>query len=487
MQSEELKELWERMDEFRRVVEKTAPENLDCAELEGRVQELTNTVGLELMRIVLVRADTVSPTVEINGEQWGNRRVSVGEYTTLFGDLKLERSTYQRAGRGRVGVPIDLRLGIVERRYTPRVTRLIAHATAVMTAEDSASFLKQAGVATVSSSTVHRMALAMAARYQAMSEEVTARVREVDPVPWGAVAVQVALDGVMVPQDGEHCGRRGRQTDEPHPPRWRSRYELGPMLGPAGTDNGAGRMWHEASVGTLAFTDAEGYVLKTTYLARMPEPGKATLVDQLHDELKAVLEERPDLTVCFASDGAKYHWKVLTGMACQLPEEATGDVYFLVDFFHVAEHLADAAKAIADGTPEATVMAAGWRETIRAFPDGGHRVLKSLRYHRGKLAKNATARRSEVQDVINYIAEQAREERLGYADVDARHLPIGTGITEAAAKTVVGVRMKRAGARYQEHGGQTVMLFRSAVLSQRFDTLARELEHSYVVDVKEAA
>ncbi|MEZ4439266.1 MAG: hypothetical protein R3B72_09265 [Polyangiaceae bacterium] len=327
-------------------------------------------MGLELMR-ALLRADTESPTVEINGEQWGNRRVSKGEYTTLFGDLEIERSTYQRAGRGRVVCPSICGWGsgaslhaTGDEAHRPR--------TAVMTAQDSASFLKRAGVATVSSSTVHRMALAMAARYQTMSDQVAARVRDADPVPVGAVAVQVALDGVMVPQDGEHCGRRGRKTDEPAEPRWRSRYELGPMLGPAGTDNGGGRMWHEASVGTLAFIDAEGFVLKTTYLARMPEPGKATLVDQLHDELMAVLDERPDLTLCFASDGAKYHWKVLAGMACQLPEEATGDVYFLVDFFHAAEHLADAARAIAgDDTPEATVMAAGWRETIRAFLDGG--------------------------------------------------------------------------------------------------------------------
>jgi hypothetical protein len=486
MQNQDLNELWERVNEFRREVDETAPSKLDCVELERRVQKLANRVGLELMRTVLLRADTESPTVEINGEQWGNRRVSMGEYTTLFGDLEIERSTYQRAGRGRVGVPVDLRLGIVERRYTPRVTRLIAHATAVMTAEDAASFLEQAGVATVSSSTVHRMALAMAARHETMSEEVTARVRDADPIPVGTVAVQAALDGVMVPQDGEHCGRRGRKTDEPHAPRWRSRYELGPMLGPAGTDNGGGRMWHEASVGTLAFIDAEGHVLKTTYLARMPEPGKATLVEQLHDELMAVVEERPDLTLCFASDGAKYHWKVLAAMACQLPEDATGDVYFLVDFFHVAEYLADAAKAIAgEGTPEATVMAAGWRETLRAFPDGGQRVLKSLRYHRDKLTSKVG--RNEVQAVINYLAEQAREDRLGYATAEEHNLPIGTGITEAAAKTVVGVRMKRAGARYQEHGGQTVMLFRSAVLSKRFDTMARELERSYIADVKDAA
>ncbi|MBX3196639.1 MAG: hypothetical protein KF850_10125 [Labilithrix sp.] len=56
-----------------------------------------------------------------------------------------------------------------------------------------------------------------------------------------------------------------------------------------------------------------------------------------------------------------------------------------------------------------------------------------------------------------------------------RNYPIGTGITEAAAKTVVGVRMKRAGARFSQHGGQIVMLFRAAVLSERFDSLHREL------------
>ena len=162
MSSNDLSEVWERVTQFRREVDETSPDKLDCERLERRAQELANAVGLELMRGVLLRADTVGPTVEIRGEQWGDRRVSKGEYTTLFGDLTIERSTYQRAGRGRVGVPVDLRLGIVERRYTSRVTRLIAHATAVMTAQDSASFLKQAGVGTVSSSTVHRMALAMA-------------------------------------------------------------------------------------------------------------------------------------------------------------------------------------------------------------------------------------------------------------------------------------------------------------------------------------
>ena len=68
-----------------------------------------------------------------------------------------------------------------------------------------------------------------------------------------------------------------------------------------------------------------------------------------------------------------------------------------------------------------------------------------------------------------------------------RCYPIGTGVTEAAAKTVVGSRMKRAGARFSQHGGQTVMLFRTAILSKRFAALHRELTASYAARVKVAA
>ncbi len=64
-----------------------------------------------------------------------------------------------------------------------------------------------------------------------------------------------------------------------------------------------------------------------------------------------------------------------------------------------------------------------------------------------------------------------------------RNYPIGTGVTEAAAKTVVNVRMKRAGARFSQHGGQTVMLFRTAILSERFDLLHNELRATYMAQI----
>ncbi len=483
---QELKRVQQRVDEFRRELASSGPDELDSNALEGSVQDICHWLGRTLMGEVFERADAQSPTVEINGEQWGNRRVAPGTYTTIFGDIERERATYQRSGRGRVAVPMELRLGIVEKHYTPRVAEVIGHSTAVMTAEDAALFLEQVGTVRVSSSTIHRVACAMAANYERQREQISTEVREADLIPAGAAAMQVALDGVMVPQDGEHAKRRGRKTEQPKPPRYQTRYELSQVLGPATTDDGTGRMWHEASVGTVSFFDEDGLLLKTTYLGRMPESGKGTLADELHDEVMAALHERPELTVCMASDGAPQHWTILADMAAQFPKQATGDVHFVVDFYHVAKRLVHAANVIAgEGTPEAKLMRSNWCETLKLFDDGAPRVLKSMRYHRGQLAREAD--REAIDEDINYLATQTKEERVGFAAAIANNLPIGTGITEAAAKTVVGVRMKRAGARYSQHGGQTVMLFRTAVLSRRYRLLCQSLGATYAAKIVEAA
>ena len=76
---------------------------------------------------------------------------------------------------------------------------------------------------------------------------------------------------------------------------------------------------------------------------------------------------------------------------------------------------------------------------------------------------------------------------MNYVDAQARNYPIGTGVTEAAAKTLVTTRMKRAGSRFDQHGGQTILLFRAAVLSERFDLLHEGLLATYQADVREAA
>ena len=471
---------------FRSDLRRMRSDDVDLERVEREILEHLKAVGREMLSEAMKRADTSSSEVDINGERWGNRRVQNAEYQSLFGPFEVARSTYQRLGRGRVAVPMDLRLGVVEGAYTPVMARVLTRGTALMTDEDASGFLAEVGLAAVSKSTFSRVPRAIGARYEQGRATIEPVLREGDVIPDGTVTVQAALDGVMVPQDGEYARPRGRKTDSPDPPRHEQRYGVVGGIAPAANDRTTGRSWHEASVATLAFFDADGRRLKTTYVARMPEAGKATTVDTLEKELHAVLEERSDINVVFASDGAAPQWASLAAIKGRLPTTFTGATMDLVDAFHVAEYVQKAADAVEGaGSPSARILAATWRETIKERDDGAVTVLRSMRARLGRVA--GAGRRKEIETAIGYIANQNALGRMKYAEATRRNYPIGTGVTEAAAKTIVGTRMKRAGARFSQHGGQTVMTFRAALLSRRFEALHRELHLSYTKVVKEAA
>lgn len=170
-------------------------------------------------------------------------------------------------------------------------------------------------------------------------------------------------------------------------------------------------------------------------------------------------------------------------MALRLPDNHTGTVRHLTDFFHVAGYVASAANATEGSAATREVRADAWRSILKHHDDGAERVLRSLKYWRGRTPRN---KREPIDDAIRFVSNQAAKGRLDYAGAIASNEPIGTGITEAAAKTLVNTRMKKAGARFSQHGGQTVLTFRAAVLSQRFEPLLRQIGATYTADVKAA-
>ncbi len=156
----------------------------------------------------------------------------------------------------------------------------------------------------------------------------------------------------------------------------------------------------------------------------------------------------------------------------------------LLDFCHGAKYLFDAAKLVEPDEGKATAMAEGWRGALRHRLDGPSIVLRALRYQRDACGSEDV--REELGTIIDFFAEHSRHGRLAYKAAANDAFPIGTGTTEAAAKTVVNVRMKRAGARYTPHGGQTILCFRTALLSGRFDLTMREIIKRYSAEVKAA-
>ena len=58
---------------------------------------------------------------------------------------------------------------------------------------------------------------------------------------------------------------------------------------------------------------------------------------------------------------------------------------------------------------------------------------------------------------------------MPYARLRAQNVPIGSGIVEAACKTLASQRLKRSGMRWRQVGGQAILTFRALCQSDRFD------------------
>jgi len=62
-------------------------------------------------------------------------------------------------------------------------------------------------------------------------------------------------------------------------------------------------------------------------------------------------------------------------------------------------------------------------------------------------------------------------------------LPIGSGVVEAACKTLVSERLKQSGMRWTIRGGQAILTLRSLLQSARWDNAWNVLARSYKADV----
>ena len=303
-----------------------------------------------------------------------------------------------------------------------------------------------------SKSSVDRLPKRLSARWEAGREGFEASLREGFSVPEEAVNVAVSLDGVMVPmKDGQREAKRAR-----------SRVAGKQTKGPTG--------YQEASCATLSFYDAEGERLATTRMGRMPESKKATLKSMLAAEVHAALGQRPDLTVVKVADGARDNWTYLDALVPQ------GTV--VVDFYHAAEQLKaglDAAYGV--GSAKGLAQFKKLRHVLLEDEDGVEKVIRALVYLRNK-----HRRRKRIGEVLRYL--RRNRHRMRYAQIRAQHLPIGSGVVEAACKTLATQRLKRSGMRWRNEGGQAILTLRALVQSERFDHAWLMLSDTYRKDVE---
>ena len=185
----------------------------------------------------------------------------------------------------------------------------------------------------------------------------------------------------------------------------------------------------------------------------------------LSSELDTALGRRPDLQVVTVADGAHDNWRYLDALA----PEATA----VVDFYHAAEQLKSALDArYGDNDAKGRAQFHKLRHILLDDPGGVEKVIRALAYQYKRFP-----RRKRIGEVLRYF--RRHRHRMRYAQTQARHLPVGSGVVEAVCKTLVTQRLKRSGMRWRHAGGQAILTLRALVQSARFDQAWTLLSETY--------
>jgi hypothetical protein len=126
---------------------------------------------------------------------------------------------------------------------------------------------------------------------------------------------------------------------------------------------------------------------------------------------------------------------------------------YLIDFYHVTEYLAAAARKIG-GSKKAT----GWlkKQKARLMLGQAGKILRTLEPHR----EAAGTAETPVEDAARYIRQ--RLAHLHYAQARKANLPIGSGEVESGHRHVIQHRLKLAGAWWKETNAQVMLNLRVA-------------------------
>lgn len=430
----------------------------DFEAFEQRLHALCAEVEREIAAEELARLDMNTAVIEVDGV--AHRQVIRHEetYVGAAGPLRVMRSLYStRADGERAVSPMELQAGIVGGLWTPLAAKQATWVVAHMTPQEGEDLFKLLGAMTPSKSSLDRLPKQLSERWEPERTQFMKSLRAQESVPAQAATVAVSLDGVMVPmKDGRRGAKRRKAVEDGKETR-----------GPAG--------YQEAGCGTVSFYDRQGERLATKRFGRMPEHKKAKLKEMLRDELIDALEQCPELQVVMLADGAKDNWSYLS-------KELLKDVKVVrqvevLDFYHAADKLHETLEAAyGEKNPQCRAQFEKLRHILRHEEGGVEKVIRALAYQRDR-----HPRRKKIATTLKFFRRNRR--RMQYAQWASENLPIGSGVVEAACKTLATQRLKRSGMRWREKGGQAVLTFRALVQSDRYERAWKLLSATYRVPV----
>jgi hypothetical protein len=424
------------------------------ADRETLILRVTNELARRLIAADLQRlADSYPEEVVVNRLRYRRHEPGQVAYHTLCGDVMIQRSTYRRADvrNGPTIVPMEVEAGIIA-GATPALARSIAHGIAEMTSRRLEEVLEAAHRRPPSRSTIERLGKFIGGGVKQDSLVIEAFLRADEKLPDGAHAISVGLDRTTVPMAEE------RPPEQPPSSPRKVRSKPRQRRAPHPFDV----VFRMAYVGTVSVVDHEGEALVTRKYVATVEEGPDELVRRVMADVQWLRQFRP-LDVVVVQDGAPELWGL---MWSALRAAGIKKWHQAVDRYHVTERIAAILEETEPDPERRRAQLDHWRGRMN-LSDGAVGGFAKWIYKRFR--DKPVWRRIEGHQ--HYLDEHADCGLTRYRSLRDRGFPTASGVTEGACKSLVTMRAKRSGQRWQQVGLTAVLTLRAMLQSDRFDRM----------------
>lgn len=370
-----------------------------------------NEAGRSLSAVALKAFDTDGGKIKKGGQLWHTKGLQPKTYQTPYGDVSLERHVYQRSGGGKTFCPLEHDARIIL-TSTPQFCRQVSWKMAYGGARDVQQDLLNHG-RTLQVYAIQRLAEAVSAVVQAKEEEW-------DYAPPSDLhdqvhTVSVGLDGTCMLMCERH--------------------------------------WREAMAGTIALYNREGERLYTMYLGATPEYGKATFLERLTREINRMKARYPKAVFVGVADGAPSNWDYLG-------EHVSVQI---LDFYHASGYLGAAATATyPDDAGKRQFWLKEMCHQLKHVNGAAEYLLRIMQTLQQDQTLTDTVKK-DLKAAVTYF--QNHHQQMDYADYQKQQFPIGSGVTEAACKTLIKQRLCRSGMRWKDKGARVILSLRELALT----------------------
>jgi len=424
-------------------------QGVDYGDVERGVAEIVAGIERASHETLLRALDIDAARIEVGGETYTHVGRSPGKYRTLAGEVEVDRNLYRLLGvrNGPTLDAISARAGAIGDGWLPGAAQAMAFLLQQTTSRDAAAASQELVRLPYSRASFENVPHRLAAKYLDHHADIEDLLVQQMEIPAEARSVSVSLDRVSVPMEEPRQRPVGRpRKNAPKRP--------------------VERVFRMAYCGTVTLHDGDGEALHTIRYGTMPSEDADYLISQMASDVFRLLERRPELQVVELADGAPELWNL---MDAHLNQETLGAAPSrLIDFWHVIEKLAPAARCIYGD--RAVEVLQRWRSRLRSQSGAAKGILRELRESGHEWTRSDGS--VPVHEAITYLRNG--QDRMNYATARQDGLPIGSGNIEATCKSLVAARMKRPGSRWKTETGEHVIKLRALAQSDRW---SEAMEH----------